>query len=244
MNVLIVYAHPEPTSFTAALKDTAVETLEALGHSVELSDLYADGFNPVAGRHDFTTIADPSRFHYQTEQLYASKNKGFSTELTREQERLLKANLMVFVFPIWWGGMPAIMKGWFERVLAYGIAYSDGKRYEQGYFFGKRGILCLTTGGSGKRFSSEGTYGSIEDVLYPTQRCMLEYIGLEVMEPFVAYATPRLDDDARKAYLQNWAVQLRSIVTDASWQDRLEQAKDIQKRNRVISEEQGWSIPR
>ena len=61
MNALVVYAHPEPTSFTGALKDVSVRALRGAGHAVELSDLHAEGFNPVAGRHDFTTVADPQR---------------------------------------------------------------------------------------------------------------------------------------------------------------------------------------
>lgn len=56
-NVLIVYAHPEPTSFNAALKDRATKDLSAAGHAVVVSDLYAENFNPVAGRNDFTTVA-------------------------------------------------------------------------------------------------------------------------------------------------------------------------------------------
>ena len=55
MNALVVYAHPEPTSFTGALKDVSLEALRHAGHAVEVSDLHAEGFNPVAGRHDFTT---------------------------------------------------------------------------------------------------------------------------------------------------------------------------------------------
>lgn len=81
MNVLIVYAHPEPTSFTGALKDAAVRALATAGHQVEVSDLYAEGFNPVAGRHDFTGAADPARFHYQSEQLHASRTGSFAALL-------------------------------------------------------------------------------------------------------------------------------------------------------------------
>src|SRR3954469_3780975 len=114
MNVLIVYAHPEPTSFTGALKDMAVKTLETAGHNVEVSDLYSENFNPVAGRHDFLTVSNPSRFHYQEEQLYASENNGFTYEIVREQQRVRKADMMIFVFPLWWGGLPAILKGWFD----------------------------------------------------------------------------------------------------------------------------------
>ena len=108
MKALIVYAHPEPTSFTAALKDAAVRAIEGAGHEAVVSDLYAEGFNPVAGRHDFLTVADPGRFHYQTEQSHASRNKGFAPDIAREQARLADAGLVILVFPLWWGGVPAI----------------------------------------------------------------------------------------------------------------------------------------
>ena len=123
VHVLIVYAHPEPGSFTGALKDRAVEALTRAGHIVEVSDLYAEGFNPVAGRHDFTTAANPERFHYQTEQEFAALSGTFAEDVSREQQRLEAADLLVLQFPLWWGGPPAILKGWCERVLAYGFAY-------------------------------------------------------------------------------------------------------------------------
>ena len=72
---LIIYAHPEPTSLCGAMKDAAVESLQAVGMTVEVSDLYRDQFNPVAGRNDFLAIAEPKRFHYQTEQLAASRQQ-------------------------------------------------------------------------------------------------------------------------------------------------------------------------
>ncbi|HMK81464.1 MAG TPA: NAD(P)H-dependent oxidoreductase [Xanthobacteraceae bacterium] len=212
MDALIVYANPEPTSFCAALKDVGARALRAAGYGVEISDLYGESFNPVAGRHDFTTVADAERFHYQTEQGFAFAHDGYAADLKREQARFKKADLLVVHFPLWWGGMPAILKGWFDRVLAYGFAYVDGKRYEQGYFRGRRGILCVTTGGTPERFSPGGVYGPISQVLYPVDRCMIEYLGLQSLDPFVAYAAPRVDDAARKDYLRAWEARLRAIV--------------------------------
>ena len=214
MNVLLVYAHPEPTSFTAALKDAGAAALREAGHTVEISDLYAENFDPVAGRHDFGTVADGMRFHYQTEQGHAHEHQTFAPDLVREQQRFLNADLVVWLFPIWWGGMPAIMKGWFDRVLAFGFAYADGKRYDTGFFPQKRGLLCLATGGTRDRFSDAGVYGDIKTVLWSPQRLMLEYLGMRALEPFVAYGAPRVDAEQRAAYLAQWRKRLIDITKD------------------------------
>jgi NAD(P)H dehydrogenase (quinone) len=212
MNVLLVYVHPEPTSFTCALKDAAQNALTAAGHHVEVSDLYGEGFNPVAGRHDFTTVHDAGRFHYQNEQGHAHANGGFAPDLVREQQRVRKADMIVWIFPIWWGGVPAILKGWFDRVMAFGFAYADGKRFDSGYFRDKIGLLCLTTGGTTERFSAGNVYGPIDQVLYPTQHLMVEYLGMKSYPPFVAYAAPRIDVAGREAYLQQWRERVLEIA--------------------------------
>ncbi|MCE0762356.1 NAD(P)H-dependent oxidoreductase [Pseudonocardia kujensis] len=204
MHALVLYAHPEPTSFTAALKDTAVGALTRAGHTVEVSDLYGEGFDAVGDRRDFTTVADPDRFHYQSEQEHAHRCGAFAAEIAREQARLARAELVVPVFPVWWGGMPAILKGWFDRVLAYGFAYVDGHRFDSGFFRGKFCQFGAVTGGTSRRFAPDGTYGSIEQVLWPITRCMGEYLGMEVLPPFVAYAAPRIEEHERASYLREW----------------------------------------
>lgn len=245
VNILIVYAHPEPTSFTGALKDAAVRVLEGAGHTVEVSDLYAEGFNPVAGRHDFTTIADPARFHYQTEQEHAARTRAFAADIVREQGRIDRADLMIFLFPLWWGSVPAILKGWFDRVCAYGFAYADGKRYEHGFFNGRRGVMALTTGGTPKRFTAEGSYGEMRYVLHGIRRLMLEYMGLEVQEPFVAYAAPRVDEATRQGYLRAWESKLLEIVGDEAWRGQLgAAAASLREARRAKKDEQGWAQAR
>jgi len=212
MNVLIVYAHPEPTSFCAALKDEAVEAIRQAGHDVTVSDLYGEAFNPVAGRHDFLAMADAARFHYQSEQLHAAKGGGFSRELLREQARVEAADAIIFLFPLWWGGPPAILKGWIDRVLAYGFAYVDGSRFDTGLFRHKRSLLCVTTGGTPARFSADGVYGEIDRVLWPVQRLTLDYMGLEAEAPFVCYGTPRVGDEGRAGYLVAWRKRLGELL--------------------------------
>jgi NAD(P)H dehydrogenase (quinone) len=204
VKVLIVHAHPEPQSFNAALTNAAAAALREVGHEVTVSDLYADHFDPVAGRHDFLQVANPERFHYQSEQAHAAVTRSFAPDLQREQARLLAADLLVLQFPLWWGAPPAILKGWLERVLAYGIAYVDGRRFTSGLFKGRRAIISVTTGGTPERFRPEDVYGNIEQVLWPVRRLTLEYMGYDVEEPFVSYAAPRVGNAERTAYLTAW----------------------------------------
>lgn len=207
-NVLFVLANPEPTSFCHALTEAGRQALQAAGHRVVVSDLHAMGFNPVAGRHDFRSLADPARFHYQSEQAKAAREGGFADDLAREQAKVAAADILVPVFPLWWGAPPAMLKGWFERVMAYGFAYVDGARFDSGLFCGRRALLAVTTGGTPERFSPAGVYGPIEDVLMPIRRLGLEYMGYTVSEPFVAYAAPRVDPSVRRDYLAAFAGRL------------------------------------
>lgn len=212
MNVLLVYCHPEPGSFTHALLEIAKAAITAEGCTYEVSDLYGEGFNPVAGRHDFETCADPDYFHYQTEQAHAAAHDAYSPEVQREQDRVRRADMLVFLYPLWWGGPPAMLKGWFDRVLSYGFAYVDGARFETGLFNDRSSIMCVSTGGTVARFSAGGTYGTIDQVLWPMQHCQLRYLGMEVLEPFVAYASPRVGDEGRHTHLSDWNAALRSVV--------------------------------
>ncbi|MEI4487483.1 NAD(P)H-dependent oxidoreductase [Frigidibacter sp. MR17.14] len=204
MRCLILHAHPEPTSFNAAMTAQARAALLRAGHEVEVSDLYADGFDPIAGRHDFTTTADPDRFHYQSEQAHAARHEGFAPDLAREQARVAAADLLILQFPLWWGGPPAIVKGWIDRVLAYGFAYVDAHRFDTGLFRGRRALIGVTTGGTPARFAPDGVYGPIEQVLYPIRRLALEYMGYEVEPVFTAHAVPRLPAEDRAALLDDW----------------------------------------
>jgi NAD(P)H dehydrogenase (quinone) len=221
----IIHAHPEPTSFSAAMKDVAAAALAERSLEVVVSDLYADGFDAVGRRADFTTIADPDRFHYQTEQLYAQEHDGFAADLAREQARFSGASLLIFTFPIWWGGPPAILKGWFDRVLACGFAYVDGRRFETGFFQGVACLAGVTTGGTAERFSRTGVYGEIGTVLWPVQRCVFDYLGLRQLPLFVAYATPRVDAEQRRKYLDAWRDRVAEAADGMTERTRSEEAR-------------------
>jgi len=211
-NILFLYAHPEPTSFCAALIAEATRLLEAAGHTVKVSDLYAKGFDPVGDRRDFKEQANPDRFHYQSEQTHAARNGSFADDIATEQELALWADVFVPVFPLWWGNPPAILKGWFDRVLAYGFGYVDGARFETGLFKGRRAMLAISTGGTPARFTDEGPYGPMDKVLWASHHLILGYMGFEREEPFIAYAAPRVGDERRAAYKEEFAQKVLEMA--------------------------------
>lgn len=199
--MLIVVAHPEPGSFNHALARAAEKALRAAGHAVVVSDLARDGFRADAGPADVRERADTGRFHLQSEQAHATQDGTFAPEILREQKRVAWADILVLQFPLWWGGPPALLKGWIDRVMSYGFAYVDGRRFETGHFKGRRALISVTTGGTPQRFEDGGVYGPIGPILMPVRRLALEYVGYDVADPFVAYGVPRKTTEDRAADL-------------------------------------------
>ncbi len=213
MNVLIVYAHEEPKSFNGALKDAAVQVLRESGHTVVVSDLYALKFNPVGGKHDFTALADPDFFKYGVEQTKATEAKTFAADVVAEQEKLFEADFLIFQFPLWWFGLPAILKGWVDRVFAAGLTYGGGRWYSNGVFRGKRAMSSLTTGGGPTIYSPRGLNGDIHALLFPIQHGMLNFLGFDVLPPFVAWSVARSTQEQRTEYLRAYGERLRNWRT-------------------------------
>lgn len=214
MRVLIVLAHPEPQSYNGALFDTAIATLVAAGHSVSTSDLYRMGFDSVSSRKNFSSVKDPDYLKLQVEELHASEGGGFAPDLEAELAKLEAADLVIWQFPLWWFGLPAILKGWVDRVFAMGRAYGGGRVYDTGMFKGKRALLSLTTGGPEDAYTAEGFNGDLDAILRPIHRGMLQFTGFAVLAPHIVYAPVRAETEQRVAWLQAWAERLRRIESE------------------------------
>ena len=211
MKILIVYAHPEPKSFNGSMKDLAVEVLTGAGHEVQVSDLYAMKFDPAGGPEDFTEPADSSFFGYQREQVNAHQAGSFAPELKAEMDKLQWADFVLFQFPLWWFSLPAILKGWVDRVFAMGFSYDIGRAYDTGFFRQKRGMLALTTGGPLMTYGATGKNGDIEQLLLHINRGMLYFLGMEVLPPFIAYSAARVAPEQRAQYLEAYRERLLAI---------------------------------
>ncbi len=206
MNALIVHAHENPDSFCSALAFSAKKKLEEQGYQVEISDLYAKRFNPVGGKHDFEALSTASYYKYASEQIHASKNDGFTPELKKEMELLLSADVLIFNFPLWWFGMPAVLKGWVDRVLAYGFAYGgDYGFFDKGRFRGKKAFLCVTTGSPADFYTETGAHGrTVSDILKNIHQGILALIGFDVLPDFVGYGASRISQEERAAILEDY----------------------------------------
>ena len=211
MNVFLVLAHPERRSFNGAMFDTAVETLSAAGHAVVTSDLYGMGFDPVSSRRNFASIKDPDYLKLQNEEVYATETGGFAQEIETEIAKVEAAALMIWQFPLWWFGLPAILKGWVDRVFAMGRTYGGGHIYETGRFSGKRALLSLTTGGPEAAYRPDGFNGDLDAILRPIQRGMLNFTGFSVLAPQVTYGPVRVSDTQRATWLAAWDRRLSTI---------------------------------
>lgn len=212
MNVFIVHAHPEPQSFNAALTNRARQTLESEGHFVRVSDLYAMRFDPVSDRRNFTTVKDADYFKQQVEEKHAAKVGGFAPDVAVEMEKLSWCDALILQFPLWWFSMPAVLKGWVDRVFALGYAYGGRRWYDDGVFAGKRAMVSLTLAGDEIIYSKTGLNGDIHDILFTINHGILRFTGFDVLPPFIAWAVARVDDRARRAYLDAYEQRLRTLA--------------------------------
>jgi putative NADPH-quinone reductase len=134
MRVLLVYAHPKPSSFVGALHRRVIEILSERGHDVDDLDLYEEKFDPVMSRHTYDCYVDT-----------AANREGVGPYV----ERLLAAGALILVYPVWHDGIPAILKGYIDRVFLPGVAFEID---EKGVF---RPILQNI-----QRLAAVATYGA------------------------------------------------------------------------------------
>jgi len=211
MKFFIVYAHQEPQSFNAALLNLAKDVLLSQNHEVIVSDLYKMQFNPVSGRHNFSMVKDSTYYKQQVEEIYATETDTFAIDIKAELNKLDWCDMLIFQFPLWWFGMPAIMKGWVDRVFAMGKTYGGGKWYDQGVFQGKKAMLVLTTGGGDTMYSPTGLNGHMDQILFPINHGILYFVGFDVLPHFVAYGVSRISTEHRQAYLDKYKQRLLTI---------------------------------
>src|SRR5271166_4510018 len=186
MHAHFVLAHPEPHSFNAHLVRSGAAALEAEGWTVSVSDLYAMGFDPCERPDHYADRANAERFDVQVEQRRASETGSRPKAVADELKLMDRADALILQYPMWWHLPPAMLKGWFDRMLPYGAAYTSKKRFEAGRFAGKRAMLSVTVGTSRATYAHDGRSGDIDLLLWPVN-FTLAYVGYEILAPYVSY---------------------------------------------------------
>jgi len=189
MKYLILYAHPNPKSFNHAILETVQAELKNAGREVSLRDLYAQNFNPVLSAND----------------LAGMMQGQLQPEVKAEQEFVSSADLIIVIYPLWWAGMPAILKGYIDRVFTEGFAYRIDGPDLRGLLTGKKVLLITTTGAPQEMYEASGMFKSMAQT---TGEGIFQFTGMELIEHKYLCAIPYLTDENRKKMLE----EVRSLV--------------------------------
>lgn len=238
--VLLVHAHPEPTSLTHSFVMSAKETLTALGYRVLESDLYRMHWKATFDADDFPERKENARLSFIDESGHAYNTGVQTPDVKEEQEKLLAADAVIFLFPLWWFGMPAILKGWIDRVYAYGFAYGykgegNSFRYGDGVLKGKRAMLAVMIGGSEDTYSMRGIHGTIEELLFPVTHGALFYPGMDVLPTHAVYGTGWIDAQQVKEELANWQQRLAGLFEETPIPFRRQNSSNYPDRKTLAS---------
>jgi len=183
MKYLIVYAHPDPNSFNHAVLGAVERRLKETGCQHDVRDLYALGFDPVLAR----------------EELAPGGAKSVPKDVERERKYIAEADALIFIYPVWWFAMPAIMKGYVDRVFSEGFAFvSEGGRL-RGLLGGKKAFIINTTGAPREILSRMGYLDAMSKT---TDAGIFEFCGMEIVEHRYSFAVPEAEEAARRIMLE------------------------------------------
>ena len=183
MNCLLIYAHPNPKSFNHAILKELEKTLLEKGHSVKIRDLYSLGFNPVLSAQDF-------------EEFFKGNTPP---DIKLEQDNINWSDHIFFVFPIWWFGMPAILKGYIDRVFSNRFAYKYTEKGAVGLLDDKSATIINTTGGNKEEYIENKFKDALDSTIDIGK---LGFCGIKVKEHKYLFNVPTVSDDIRKEYLE------------------------------------------
>jgi NAD(P)H dehydrogenase (quinone) len=184
MKKLIVYCHPNPKSFNNAVLTQIEENYKNEGDEVRVRDLYAMGFDPVLKGEDFMVF-----------------QKGdIPADIKEEQEHITWTDDITFIYPVWWFHMPAILKGYIDRVFSMGFAYKPVDGGIEGLLIGKTVNIINTTGGPEAAYTTGGFRGSIKQMI---DVGIFSLCGMTVKDHKLFHAVPYVSDEDRKGMLEN-----------------------------------------
>lgn len=187
MKNLIVYAHPNSGSLNHFFKQTVLESLQKSGEEIEVRDLNQINFNPVLSLED----------------MNGQRMGKVADDVKKEQDFIAWSDRIIFIYPIWWTGMPAIMKGYIDRVFSYGFAYRYDQGIQKGLLTGKKTIIINSHGKSNAEYEAMGMDKALA---LTSDTGIFTYSGLEIQEHFYFDKADR----ASQENVSDWENQLKA----------------------------------
>ena len=191
MNHLVVFAHPNQKSFGKGIVDTIQRVCQENEANVRVRDLYEIGFDPILKPSDFVAL----------------QSGNTPEDIKTEQEHIKWADVITFVYPVWWVGLPALLKGYVDRVFSYGFAYESVNGDPRGLLNGKKALLFCSTGSPNEVYDQNGMHDSMKQT---TDAGIFNFTGIEVISHTFFGSVPSVPDETRKEYLK----EVEKIVKD------------------------------
>lgn len=196
MEILIIYAHPNPRSFNKAILDTLDSTLREQGHTTHIHDLYQMEFHPVLDGED----------------LLRNWRGELAEDTRNEQDALRSAQGLAFVYPIWWFGPPAILKGWIDRVLTRKFAFDFDQAGMKGLLHHERALIINTLGGDADTYQRKRWSELLER---PMVEGVLRACGVQQVAHHAFYRVPSVSHAERQSMLAEVQELARTSFTIA-----------------------------
>ncbi|MFE2724798.1 NAD(P)H-dependent oxidoreductase [Kitasatospora sp. NPDC059327] len=214
--ILVVSAHPEARSLNAALSTFAVDHLREAGHEVRESDLYAMKWKAALDADDFPGQAPEERLRVMADSERATLAGRLSQDIAAEQEKVLWSDAVILQFPLWWFSVPAILKGWIDRVFTAGFGYGPAvpPPYSEGVLAGRRALVSVTAGARETSLLDRGIHGRLADLLYPVQHGLFWFTGMAPLDPFAVYDANTLPEERFEAAKHAYGRRLDGLFTD------------------------------
>lgn len=187
MKNLIIYAHPNSGSLNHFFKNTIIEFLEKSGQEIVVRDLNEINFNPVLSLQD----------------MQGQRMGQVAEDVQKEQDFISRADRIIFIYPIWWTGMPAIMKGYIDRVFSYGFAYRYDQGIQKGLLTGKQTIIVNSHGKSNTEYEAMGMDKALE---LTSDTGIFKYCGLEIKKHFYFDKADRASEES----ISEWENELKT----------------------------------
>ncbi len=198
---LVVLAHPSAASFNHAWFVSSLSALRNAGYEILTSDLFALGFDPAERAEHYGDLVSVNGFDVLRVQSDAQQAGMLPEAVKQEIGKLHAADLVVFHFPLWWFSPPAMLKGWFERVLVHGEFHTSEKRFDKGLASGKRALFCVTCGVDENGGAPSGFEADTRMLLWPLA-FSLYYCGFDVFQPIIQYGVHGFHEGQAKAELE------------------------------------------